>query len=1845
MLEKIRKSKYSKFFVCLLSVLFMSDVFIPNQAFALTGGPQQPEVTGFTPIEMNNMVDPFTGDLTYNIPLFDVGGYPINLVYNSGVSMDQEASWVGLGWSLNPGVLNRNMRGIPDEFDYPDKVEKHYNVKSNKTYGGTLDVELELLGSDFIDLGIDFGIGISYNNYTKWATELTVSPSLSIGKEGSVGVNAGVGLAANSETGLDITPSLGVSQMLKGDSKIVSDQTGRIGLSAGLSYNSRTGLKALNINTAYSQSSSKILPRGDKPKRVSLGGGLSQGLGGMSYTFASPTYTPKISMPMSNISLTLGGTLGTDAYTLHPGAGLEGYFSSTYIQDTIRISPAYGYMNLQNNYFQTDGNVLLDFNREKDGNFVGNIPNLPLANLTYDIFTINAQGVGGSYRPSRSDVGYTYDNEMSSNPGDNVDVGVEIGAGGLVHTGFNTQVTNVRSRSGRWNPYQGYHPLLYLMFKGKNGQAPFGLDGDQATKELYESFYFRKIGEKTVESDPLFYNNIIKGDTKVHIPVKNGKIYLDKNDPWLSPTCKNYRQQRSKRTQELAILNGEKASSFGVEKKIFSYAERVFDFDAVSGSFESSDPIERVDPWIRKSHHPSEIITYTTDGLRYVFGIPAYNNVEKNVTFATNGTGADCTNGLIKYTNGIDNSTNNTQGNDNFYDRTHNPAYAHSYLLTEILSSDYLDSDGIDGPSIQDLGSYTKFNYSRVDPSYKWRMPYEDANYDPGLKSLSGEMGDDKASYVYGEKELWYMHSIETKTQVAQFYINSREDGYGVKGEQGGRDDGKSISKQLDSIQIYSIYDKIKNGDKAVPIKTVHFVYSNELCNGISNNKNNHGKLTLKEVYFTYGNSKKGIFNKYVFNYGERRDKNGNLIAIPINPDYNLKGYDRWGNYKPNNVTACDKNTEVPTYEYPYTPQDKLVFGDTYFDNSGFHTNDLADVYATAWNLTSIELPSGGKINIDYESDDYAYVQNKRAMRMFNVIGCGATGDANGLATALNTNADGSKSLGNYFFIKLEKPYPAQSEAINKYLFYKDYLEDMVTEGKDMYFRFSTDFPGPSGVNYEYVPGYARIRNSDYGVVPDGTYAYIALENPISKGIPYNVVSFTGYNFAKLHLPKLAYNQADPEGEGISQIIESMANSLEQITSFSDNFYGKIAERNFCANFLPAKSYIRLYEPDKIKKGGGLRVKRVTISDEWANMTTSNLYDNALYGQEYDYTTEEEGKVISSGVAAYEPMPGNDENPFRTPVSYSVKYKWAPSEDYYMETPFGETFFPSPVVGYSKVTVKNLKYNNVKTNATGKIVHEFYTARDFPTLTDQSTIDTYTSPKPKWSIFGNNNIKDHTLASQAYLVELNDMHGKQKAQWIYPEDLKEGVTLEPDEVRTALSPISGVEYFFKKSNISKLDNQVDVISPSGEITTKNVGIDYDLAIDMRESFTSCSNIGTSFNGEGFMASIIPLYIPTIFISNNNSETMFRSVVTTKVINRTGLLDRTVAWDNGSSVETKNLLFDSETGEVLLTEVSNQYVSDESKVKDKLYSFTYPAHWGYDLMGPVSKTIKAELPSTSSLFRRGDMVQSGDKIAWITEVKPGNVPAAVDYEGKSVSFNTTDVLTIVKTGRKNQQSQPIGTVVTNKNPISYINGHKTLAFDGKILNASAIEYTDTARVAKDCLFTDENDYLTGFLGNWRPKRSYAYLSNRTQTTTNNNTDIRRDGYYTDFTPFWKSPIVPSGEWSIDKKDWTFTSEVTIYNSNGGELENKDALGIYSSASFGYNYTLPISVAGNAQYRENGFEGFEDYNFGSSVERHFNFVSEDKVDNVTNQESHSGRYSIKLAPGETTIIDKPLVECDK
>src|SRR5690606_11240021 len=247
MIQQIRKSRTAKGVSVLLILTFLTEMIQPSVSLALTEGPSQPEVQSFTPIGTSDMVDLSSGDFNYNIPLLDVGGYPINLAYNSGVTMDDEASWVGLGWNINPGAITRSMRGIPDDFN-GDIVDKEFNMKANITAGVSLGVGWELAGWDGISLNV--GMSINYNSYTGFFASQSIGAQVGFG----AGMGLGLGLTSSSNEGVTINPSVSYSKK----SKMNEDMDKKISGSVGLSWNSRQGLKDISTSGSVSATESTL---------------------------------------------------------------------------------------------------------------------------------------------------------------------------------------------------------------------------------------------------------------------------------------------------------------------------------------------------------------------------------------------------------------------------------------------------------------------------------------------------------------------------------------------------------------------------------------------------------------------------------------------------------------------------------------------------------------------------------------------------------------------------------------------------------------------------------------------------------------------------------------------------------------------------------------------------------------------------------------------------------------------------------------------------------------------------------------------------------------------------------------------------------------------------------------------------------------------------------------------------------------------------------------------------------------------------------------------------------------------------------------------------------------------------------------------------------------------------------------------------------------------------------------------------------------------------------------------------------------------------------------------------
>lgn len=1781
-----------------LAVLIFLQVSYPTQAMALTGGPSQPEVQSFEPVGTSDMVDLFSGDFNYNIPLLDVEGYPINIAYHSGINTDQEATWVGLGWNINPGVINRNMRGLPDDFA-GENVIKKFSMKPNKTWGVAANISTELFGNNKFNVGLNGSYGFNFNNYSGPTVVKSFNVNLSAGLGGVGKLNGGLGLSSSSDDGLTVQPSIGFSKKIDNGNNVETS----LGINIGTAFNSRSGLKQLSIST-----SAAVSLRGDYVPNIiestresgatykeDIGGSYASGSLGSkgasgTFNFGQPTYTPKIDMPMKNFSMSGSFTLGGEITGLHGKIGLSGFYSAQQLDQVTINSPAYGYLYAEKG--QMLDNALMDYNREKDGTFTDNTPALPLTNLTFDTYGVCGQGIGGSYRPFRGDIGYVFD-AASYTTNDNDALTAELGFGGLVHVGTNVTLIDVQSKSGKW---KNDNAALYALKYTNKG------DGND-----FENVYFKEANEKTVDSDPNFYQTA-GSDKAVRFDVDFGKFdhrvkngFVDQNGVTTSYNGPITRQKRDRKTQNISFLKYSEYNDFAIDN---SYTSQLSTF--------------------ARPHHIAEVTTLGTDGSRYVYGIAAYNNQQKEITFSVGSTNisnhlnnanlAGCAStGLVSY-GGSDNSLSNSKGLDNYFSSTETPAYAHSYLLTAVLSPDYIDVDNKRGPSDNDFGDYTKFTYQKIS-NYNWRTPVESqkATYTEGLKS---DFTDDKANIIYGNKDLYYLDSVITKNYLAVFHKSTRQDGLGVAGENGGANTSAQVMK-LDSISLYS------KKDLSTPIKRVHFEYSYDLCQSITNTSvAGTGKLTLKKLYFTYRNSNKAKLSPYTFDYHE------NLSAE--NPNYNVKAYDRWGNYKPNTATDIGvrdyaitpaesaasfvTSTVLPTSDYPYVDQDRI----------------LTDTYAATWSLKSINLPSGGSINITYESDDYSYVQNKKAAQMFRIINY--VTDTTFVTAA---NVDNSNTLVNfsaptgYFIFKASPGMPRT----------QDYVDGI----NYVYFRFLQNIKTTTNKpNLEYVSGYGEFKSIRF-INRGGTYyGCLSLKDVNLKdnggGSNVNPVLKAGINFGSIHLPKVVWDATSGNFNGTlsGSIVSAMINS-----SFIKNIRDAVAGpaqslfqyHGVAQSFVGAKSWVRLNNVTKHKLGGGLRVKKIEMIDNWQAMLTASADgETSNYGQEYNYNLSDGS---SSGVAAYEPQLGGDENPFKQPIFVTSKRLLVPDGESYVEEPFGETFFPGASVGYSQVTVRNIQRTNVTRHATGSVVHQFYTAKDFPTITSRTDVTSRRGKDGQGSLRSllKINVRDYFAATQGFAIELNDMHGKPKSQAVY----QEGQSVA----------ISSIEYKYKNQPYAngsfKLTNDCQTIEKNGIISTNTIGMFFDMVGDFREATTETNSKTIELNVDVIPFFLAPLTIPGIWPGFAKDKTRFRSATLTKVVQRFGILEETIARDLGSVISIKNTAYDAETGDVLLTQTTTNY-------NDKIYSLKYPAWWYYDLMGPsyqnlgfeqsnvVTHTSSASL-SNAYVFKEGDQVAlkgatPGNNImAWVYGISGNNV----SFISKNGSFIPDDIysLKIIRSAKRNNLTTDMATITTLTDPLSSIAANVYQ----NVLQASAVEFSNKRKTHCDCIASNSlipattNPYINGTRDNWRPLKSYTCLTTRTQSNTNNNTNIRKDGVFESYTPFYK---LTAGAWQTEPGNWTYVSEVNEFNVFGKEVENKDALNRYSSSSFGYNQTMALSVAANSQFKEQGFDGFEDYRFNPCVDDHFRLGKND----TTSTESHTGRYSFKVNSESPKVYSKKI-----
>jgi len=142
---------------------------------------------------------------------------------------------------------------------------------------------------------------------------------------------------------------------------------------------------------------------------------------------------------------------------------------------------------------------------------------------------------------------------------------------------------------------------------------------------------------------------------------------------------------------------------------------------------------------------------------------------------------------------------------------------------------------------------------------------------------------------------------------------------------------------------------------------------------------------------------------------------------------------------------------------------------------------------------------------------------------------------------------------------------------------------------------------------------------------------------------------------------------------------------------------------------------------------------------------------------------------------------------------------------------------------------------------------------------------------------------------------------------------------------------------------------------------------------------------------------------------------------------------------------------------------------------------------------------------------------------------------------------------------------------------------------EVLSVSVVNYSDSwLKLIKPK--SNQNPFLNAQKGVWRADASFAYMQSRSaiEETGATDVDLSKDGTFNLQMLNW------GYHGNLYSENWRKVATLEQYNAEGFEVENRDILGRYSSALYGYHNQLSTAVATNARYSEIAYEGFEEYN---------------------------------------------------
>lgn len=1239
----MNKVKYShKVIAFFLALNIMQSVLPYNLLYASNNGPSAPEAQGFESVNATDMVNLATGDMSYVLPLMDVGGLPISLSYHGGVPLDLESTWTGLGWNLNTGAINRGLNAAPDDWNGGTSIdfiryeesETIYNVNVGIGITSAFDVGVgaswgsnkSLSGSVFASIGVksmsgESGLGASASIDTNGNYSLGVSAGT--GKDGGASFGGGVGVSGNVGGG---SPNVSVGAGLRSSN----------GLTVGLG----TSLTSGGISASLGYNNGK-----GGSKTVSGAGSLSMG------SFSQGDWEIDSKgwyIPIQIKLITFGFGKQKVTYNLSKGYKKIGYgslYSNNVVENSTNTGDLQPFSDYQNRYRNGDAydQALPVPEREFVGDYDSEREKLNFTFVGYDSYDVNASGISGIMQP-----------RILQNS-------TAIGLG-----------------------YQGSDPYNELGTAQNPGKMRVFYHNTYATQKTFGTS--SNISTNNVNSDIEFYFNGQFTQNTIINSLEPSNSETANSLQGLLTTRPSLNNERLKQGNYIEVYTNSQIKN--------GYANGLLSPLNPTSNGLTNQALERISPEYVDSGIGAYKIT-APDGKVYHFSQPVYHYemVQRN---------------YIK-----DNSGNNVNEK-----RQYSP-YATHWLLTAITGPDFIDTNNNNIADSSDYGYWVRMDYGKWSDGYVWRNPTDKNLKDYSTNIAQNIQQDDFGYYQYGRKQLFYLDRVVSATHTAYFVKDLRYDSSGCDlsysfqnsdintnegtgGQQGfnpyesGFEYKKQLQLMLEKIVLvknsnaivskgdfnnnlalnvngltnysdktytidfsnqggfYNVYGDpnilinnesgvydvkdFENFDYSNAVNVIDLEYNYNLAVKDHTNTNNditksngspgavynavknpnNGKLCLKSVRFL-GRNNYDYMPPYQFEYkGEYKGSNSNYIKYPVNAIIKKQSYSFGGiNWQGNTISSVSTNQNgIVTQQIPIVDARAK-------DEWGF-LKDIegqeSQVMAAAWTMTQIKTPTGAFIDFEHEEDDF---YTEAFSRRYWTEGLQFSFSN---LTPYNFN-NPSANANRTFDITIKKN---EVETLLPNFDMRDYF----IQNEPIFFDFwicviDRDYNWGCNADREKVdirsqgliPFYVdedevvfRLKKTDYIPELDDTGDLF--------GHTFRLDSNEGSEHPYLGSVR---DDCPPQGDNCGP----------------DGFYLKY---KILANRSPKKD-----------SGGGLRVKSITLNDEFGNSYKTNYY----YNKPGTNKIKNVGSYVSSGITSYSPVKGQKFVPYQSELpSPGVMYEY-----------------------------------------------------------------------------------------------------------------------------------------------------------------------------------------------------------------------------------------------------------------------------------------------------------------------------------------------------------------------------------------------------------------------------------------------------------------------------------------------------------------------------------------------------------------------------------------------------------